>query len=724
MEPGRGAGIEDVASWGLQTRHRNDLQGLRAVAVLLVALGHAGVTTLRGGFVGVDVFFVLSGFLITGLLLAEAEGGSVSISEFYVRRARRILPAAALTLVAIAVAAYYLMNFVRARQATWDALWASAFAANIHFARQGADYFARAQPPSPVQHFWTLAVEEQFYVVWPALLALVLFGVSLTRRSRQRRRWRKQPPSTWARRRLLIAASLVLAGSLAWSIQSAGATASYFSTLTRAWELALGAVLAIVLARFTIPVFASVFLGWLGLAAIAGAAVKFTSATPFPGYAALLPTVGAALVIAAGARAVPKLGVGRLLAVAPLRFVGDRSYTFYLWHWPVLIIAAAYEGRNLSLKTNLALLAGAFLLSIITYDLYENPIRHLDWSRPAALFALTATVGAVVFVAAFNLNAIATKQTRLEDASLSSESGSPLQSVTRGHKARSKVARQRVRPQQLAAVVASGKAALRGAPIPKSLTPPLGSLLQDNHYGPSGCEPGSSETSGPICRLGSPSGTRTVVLMGDSHAAMWMPALEMIADREKWVLVPLIHSGCGANTWVTLSGGKAQCRTWFKWASDQAVAFHPQIMLIASAYNGYGVIPAALDGIESLITRVKPYSERLGIIGDAPRQDRQPVDCLLSSHTTMAGCSSSPDWSMYGAVADQANAQGVGFVDTNEWFCYQDITNDQEICPMVIGRTIVYFDQNHLTATYSRQLADPLQQALLRLPSSRKSETG
>ena len=153
--------------------------------MLLVALNHAGLPFLNGGYVGVDVFFVLSGFLITGILLSQAErDGHVSLTEFYVRRARRILPAAVLTLVATSIAAHHLLNFVRARDVVEDSIWASFFAANIHFAHQGSDYFAQGQPPSPILHFWSLAVEEQFYLVWPAVLSLVLFGALFGRRLR------------------------------------------------------------------------------------------------------------------------------------------------------------------------------------------------------------------------------------------------------------------------------------------------------------------------------------------------------------------------------------------------------------------------------------------------------------------------------------------------------------------------------------------------------------
>src|SRR3954470_15193218 len=194
---------------GPSASHRADIQGLRALAVLLVVLAHAGVGFVSGGFVGVDVFFVLSGFLITGLLLAEARrSGSVSLLEFYLRRARRILPAAALTLLVTDLGAFFLLNFVRARDAVDDGMHAAAFTANFRFAAHGVDYFARDDPPSPVLHFWSLSVEEQFYLVWPLLLSIALFGVAVRRRERRARHERR-----------LLAVVVGLAGaSLCWSV--------------------------------------------------------------------------------------------------------------------------------------------------------------------------------------------------------------------------------------------------------------------------------------------------------------------------------------------------------------------------------------------------------------------------------------------------------------------------------------------------------------------------
>src|SRR4051812_7000989 len=339
--------------------HRDDIQGLRALAVLLVVLGHARVPFLGGGFVGVDVFFVLSGFLITGLLLAEAErNGSISLVDFYVRRARRILPAAALTLVATALASLVLLNFVRARTAVGDSVHAAAFSANFRFAARGVDYFAQTDPPSPFLHFWSLSVEEQFYFVWPLLLSATLV--------------------VGARRRKVLFAVLaaLVAASLAWSVHATAAepAAAYFSPFTRGWELGLGAGLAVAAPLLErVPSAVRLVAGWAGLLAVATAATCFSDATPVPGFAALLPTAGAALAVVAGMGAAQsRLAAGRALSLRPLGFAGDRSYAYYLWHWPVLILATEYAGHELPLATRLALLVAAFALACVSYALLEN----------------------------------------------------------------------------------------------------------------------------------------------------------------------------------------------------------------------------------------------------------------------------------------------------------------------------------------------------------------
>jgi peptidoglycan/LPS O-acetylase OafA/YrhL len=696
--------------------HRDDIQGLRAVAVLLVVLDHAGVGFLRGGFVGVDVFFVLSGFLITGILLSgAAKRGYVSLAGFYSRRARRILPAAALTLVTTTIVAYQLLNYVRAKEAVWDSFWASLFAANIRFAHQGTDYFARGQPPSLVQHYWSLAVEEQFYLVWPALLSLVMFGLVLGRRANARRRAAEGMPAitTWAIRRLLLVVILASSASLFWSIHYTNElpAAAYFSTFARAWELGLGAVLAIgalSVARLS-PALRGAF-GWVGLIAIVIAAITFSSTTPFPGYAALLPTVGTALVIAAGVGGhQSRIGIGRLLAVSPLRYVGDRSYAFYLWHWPVLIIAVEYEGHELAVGVKLALLLGAFLLSVISYRFFENPIRRARWSVARSAILIPASAAAVAVATMVTLTLINGKILRLEKATAARASATTA-SLETGEK----VAQSRALP----AVVAAVRAARRGAKIPSALAPPISELLKDNYQLPGGCAPTSdAATTSNICRLGDTSSAKSIVLIGDSHAQMWIPTLLTMAERDGWTVIPLVKSACHPNAW-TGPGFRGEstdiiraCHAWYPWAVEQAKGLRPDVTLIAGCCPSpfpFGDAINSTRGFTSLARTMKRFSASVVVVADDDGVTKQPVDCLLARRATMRTCTTAPPANILAFnnnLAKVAKANQFGFLKTRGWFCYQNQ------CPMVVARTIVYRDTGHITKTYALKLTDPFRVA-------------
>ena len=376
--------------------------------MLLVALDHAGVGFLKGGYVGVDVFFVLSGYLITGVLVSSAgdKHSRSFFSTFYARRARRILPAAALTLVVTDIAASHLLNLYRAHQVLVHSVSAAFFVANFHFASIGTNYFAIGQPPSPLQNFWSLSVEEQFYLVWPAVVALALLGMVIGRRRGNGRGkgQRRRPISRGSLRRLTIGAVAITGASLAYAVYAThhSPVAAYFSTPARAWELGLGALLALGASRAArLPPTLRALLGWAGIAAIVAASTLYSPSTPFPGLPALLPTLGAVAVIGAGiAVEQASFAPSRILSLRPCRFVGDRSYTFYLWHWPVLILAMEHAGHSLSIATNLLLLAGAFALSMFTYAVFENPIRRTPKLQtslalglwPAAIFVVLVVV--------------------------------------------------------------------------------------------------------------------------------------------------------------------------------------------------------------------------------------------------------------------------------------------------------------------------------------------
>ena len=657
-------------------RHRDDLQGLRAVAVLLVVLDHAGLPFLRGGYVGVDVFFVLSGFLITGLLLSQAgRDGRVRLGDFYVRRARRILPAAVLTLVATDIAAHQLLNFVRAREAVHDSVWAAFFAANVHFARVGSDYFAQGQPPSPVQHFWTLAVEEQFYLVWPVVLALVLLVGAL-------------------RRRLLWVVVAVAAASFAWSVHATAAdrTSAYFSTGARAWELALGAALAIGALR--LPAAA----GWLGLGCIVAAGVAYSSSTAFPGYAALLPTLGAALVIAARHG-----GAARLLSTGPMRYVGDRSYAFYLWHWPVLVIAAGYAGHELSTPTRLGLLAGAFLLSVLTYALFENPIRHMRWRAPTGALLWPASAAVILAVALPILASLHSKATRIASASAAVQPAALVKETG--------PARTSWKP--LPAVAAAVAAAKRNAALPWPLTPPVGSLRSDFYEFPKNCSARQGQTTSKICRLGEPAAAKTLVVFGDSHAEMWMPAVLKMAHRDDWAVVPFVKVGCVSSSWTHRSW---PCGVWYRWAINRAAALRPQASLLVGSWAGSRTPAAAVKGMAKLIGDARRFSASTIVVGDSPHQHRNPVDCLLAKGATMRTCSSRAtlaELQTDAAVAAAAARQRVGFMNVTGWFCAR-ASSIAVLCPLVVNKTISWVDQGHISATYGTELATPFRNAFRR----------
>jgi peptidoglycan/LPS O-acetylase OafA/YrhL len=692
-------------------RHRDDIQGLRAVAVLLVVLSHAGVSFLRGGFIGVDVFFVLSGFLISGLLLADVgKPRRQAIAEFYSRRARRILPAAVLALMVTDVAAYRLLNVVRAKQAMQDSGAAAFFTANIHFANQGTDYFARSQPPSPVQHFWSLAVEEQFYLVWPLILSLVVAGVALTRASRRHRHHLRPELTEATVRRLLVVVIVIGLVSLVWDVRETGnhPTAAYFSTPARAWELALGAGLAICARQLArVPASWRSALGWAGLMMIAIAAVAYSSSTRFPGTAALLPTLGAALVIAAGVgESRARFGVGRMLSVRPMRYVGDRSYSLYLWHWPVLIIAVGYAGHELSVGTKLGLMLGAFVLSMVSFAFVEDPIRHMRWrSHSRALVLWPVSILLVLIAAGWSTGKINDRVTAEAVAAAPRYPGLP---ASGSGSQDAGAAEDAFKPAQSgatpAAVLVAARAAERGARLPSPLTPAVTSLLKDNYAMPAGCSPKQDETTSRICSLGSPSPTRSIVVIGDSHAQMWMPAILRMADQDGWAVRPITKSGCAPAHWFVPQLRIAACSAWLAWAGQQVASMRPSAVVIAGDFGdvsgSYG--PAVGDGLRGLMASLKRSAKHVVFITDHVPQTQQPVDCLLRSGATMAKCSVRPTVEQAQAAATiqaGAAAGGAGTIDTTGWLCADGI------CPMVIGHDIVYTDTNHLSSTYVLRLA-------------------
>jgi peptidoglycan/LPS O-acetylase OafA/YrhL len=373
-----------VAQASVNTRFRPDIEGLRAIAVSLVLAFHAYSAPFTGGFVGVDVFFVISGFLITDLLLREqTKTGRVVILGFYARRVRRILPASTLVVILTVVTAYYFLGFVGGNEVATDAKWTAIFAANIHFGLNKILYFGEDVPPSPLQHMWSLGVEEQFYVVWPGMFLLLVAIVGVVR-------YKKALATT-----LLIIIAMSLASSVLETVVKPHW--AFFSPTARAWELALGAfvaVLAPTIARCR-PVWTTELLALCGLIGIASSAWFLNSSTPYPGSTVAWPVLSTAVVIAVGCSNAKTL-VGHVLSLQPMQWLGARSYSLYLWHWPVLAIAATFAGHRLTELQNTVLLLFIVIASTLTYRLVEQPVRRSQFLRSRT--GLTLAIGAALIM--------------------------------------------------------------------------------------------------------------------------------------------------------------------------------------------------------------------------------------------------------------------------------------------------------------------------------------
>jgi peptidoglycan/LPS O-acetylase OafA/YrhL len=366
-------------------KFRPDVQGMRAVAIFLALVYHAGIPGFHGGYVGIEVFFVISGFVITGLLLREREGtGHTSLRSFYGRRVRRIMPAATLVIIVAVIAAYVFLGPLSGNQTANDGRWASVFLINIHFSANGTNYLSALLPPSLLENYWSLAVEEQFYIVYPTLFILIGW-------------WARKGSFNSFRTRLTIVLVAVIVASYVFSITDTlgDAQGAYFSLLTRSWELALGALIA-VHGRFfqRLPQAWAAVASWAGLAVIMVTAVTLTGSSRYPGALVAIPTLGAGVVVAAGA-AQPTWGVERLLRRKSFQFLAAISFPLYLWHWPILELAAQRQGTSPAVWTNIVLLLFAGVLATLTYYFFENPIRH-NRSLAARRWASLALGGCLI----------------------------------------------------------------------------------------------------------------------------------------------------------------------------------------------------------------------------------------------------------------------------------------------------------------------------------------
>ncbi|MDD7930055.1 acyltransferase family protein [Microbacterium thalli] len=644
-----------------------DIQGLRAIAVLAVVIYHAGVPGFSGGYIGVDIFFVISGYLITSHLLRGLGGdGRIHLASFYAKRARRILPASLLVVALTVVAALIWYPPLLMKSVLQGAVATALYVPNYLFAWQRTDYLAETIP-SLFQHYWSLGIEEQFYLLWPLLLAAG-FALFKTRRSL-----------------FLGVGIIVLLSFVACVVVTASDQPwAFFGLPTRAWELGVGGLAAFLVAHRPVPMPGAVgsVAGWIGLVGVLACVVLFSDATPFPGYWAAVPVFCTALVIVAG-ESPSRFGPGRVLSLRGMTFIGAISYSLYLVHWPILEIPKGAIGfeQPLPLWTTVALAAASVPVAWVLYTWVENPARNSAFlvdARPRRSL-VTAAAGSLAVVL----------------ISVGAYGVSSLQ------------------PTSSARV--AGTATFDGPPeatpfVPADLTTPLADAERDQSEAyADGCHLSTTETTPKGCVYGDEAAPR-IVLFGDSHATQWLPALQRIAAQQGYS-VELQTKGACPSVEVHIIRNEQPYESCDKWREAvlgaMSVETPPALVVLANYgnvdYEFEGDKTAAWgDGLRSTLSHI---SAPTVIIADSPYMSVTPAFCLSQRLNSADTCgrpfSEAVPTSLHEEERSVADDMGAETVDLTSKLC-------TEWCPPIIGNTLIYRDEHHITASASEALAEAL----------------
>ena len=639
---------------------RPDIEGLRGVAILLVVLFHAGVPMLAGGFVGVDVFFVLSGFFITGLLVRElAQSGELPLTDFYGRRALRLMPPLLVVLFATLALVMWLYAPIDRVDIAASARAVALHTSNVEFARGAVNYFHAAE--NPLLHTWSLAVEEQFYVVWPLLVLLFAYAAE---------RWTTRVrDEELATRGLLLGMALVGALSLAasvWLTRTAQPWA-FFGMPTRMWEFALGGALAVAMHDRTV-VTNEKRARWLqvaGLLLIGIAVATYDRRTPYPGTAALVPAIGAVALLVGGWDA-PGSRINRLLGMSWLRWLGRLSFAWYLWHWPLVGLGAVLD-RDIGVNGRLFWSALALVLAWLTWRLVEEPARAGRLSRMPAHWRPAVTLVATV----------------------------------------------------VAALVAHG--ALVGAERRVAMPDQRAMAAARVDRMPHGCWVRTLEDMKGPCEFGDRTSSTTIVLLGDSHAEHWLGALDRAGRERGWKIVAMVKGGCPVADMRGMLSPRAgwlwrECNRWREAMLQRIVATRPAAVILSSWDHYIPVEGDANDwqvsadawrrGLRRTYARLAGAGIHAVAVRGTPRTWFDVPGCL-SRRAAGLPFAESCDYARATslspvAIAAQASAARglpMRIVDMNDRIC------PTATCTPVRDGTIVFTDDNHLTASFSRSLS-------------------
>lgn len=640
---------------------------MRAIAVLAVVFYHAGLPFLPGGYVGVDIFFVISGFLITSHLVgALNRDGHVGLASFYARRIRRILPASVFVLLMTLMAAFIWIPPQLMRDVWRGAVATALYIPNLYFAATGTDYLAEVTP-SVFQHYWSLGIEEQFYLVWPLLL---IFGWKFVKSKKNF---------------VYVIVALVIisfvAGAIATSWRQPWA---FFLLPFRAWELGLGGVVALVL-KWRPDIIGpklAILLGWLGVGAMILPIFVFSDRTVFPGYWAALPAVGSALVVLVGGTG-GKGAPGQVLSSPTLGVIGTISYSLYLIHWPALTIPQIAVGYShpIPLWINLSIAIACVPLSWLVYRLIEDPMRSASFWRKARPRRTLMSAG---FIAIFSI-AIA--------------SGFYGYTMSRP-----------LHDDRTVQATEVSTYPVGTAYVPQNMKPTLKNVSNDlSPVSKDGCHRSPSETSLEGCVYGDPKGGR-VVLFGDSHAAQWYPALHPYAASRGYAVESRTKSACPSISATTVFEGNVyhNCDEWRDAVIERINQEEPTLVVLSN-FGGLDLKSGGDKGKAweaALVETIQRIDAPVVVIGDTPSMGETPALCLSKNLHDTQKCSvkrakalSSPTRK---AEREAVAAAGAAYIDLTDLLC------NEKTCDPIIGNTLVYRDDNHLTATFSALLAPAL----------------
>lgn len=683
---------------------RSDIQGLRAVAVAIVVIFHLDSSWLPGGYVGVDVFFVISGFLITLHLVQRPPASGADLATFWGRRVRRLLPASLLVLATTLVLSRLVAAETQWANTAKQAGAATLYVVNWLLADDSVDYLAAENAASPVQHFWSLSVEEQFYFVWP----LIIFAAVLLAR-----RFRRRVLGVV----LLSLTGLVLA-SLAYSITETASNpaAAYFVTPTRMWELGVGGLLAVatrMAPRFFDPAANPgawrAPVAWAGLALIAWSAITYSGATPFPGWQAAVPVLGTAMVLGAEP---PERGPspGFLLARPSAQWLGDVSYSVYLWHWPLIVLAPQALGREANLF-ELGLIAVLTLLLAWGTKLWvEDRFRASHWGLPRwKPFALGGVGMAIVLVmVAAQLGEVdrRTEQARAE-VTEALEDGGPCFGA-------------RALDDPAACPPVAYDEIL---PAPAEAANDRSDAYREREDGTT-CWAESPRFRDRDCTYGDPDGDVDVALVGNSHSGQWLPALDRIARANGWRVTTHMASACVAADvpqQLAIPSAVDGCLDWVGRTTQRVLDSRPDAVVysnrIFEAVEGEdsveASVPAYEEGMRTVLERWSRADIPVLVLHDTPASGESTPDCLAENPDDVTACDGTrEEWinpePARDAVASLEDPQ-VRFVDLNDHIC------GPEVCAAVTGGVVTYFDASHLTATFASTMAPYLEPPLTRL---------